>query len=659
MELKTYFAQDRNGNLIPSANVSVYLTGTTTLASGLTTVSNTPLANPFTADTDGKIQFRAPDGIYDMQVALGSTTGVKVTFQCVDVEQQLSDANTAADRAETAQEGAEQALADFQSQVGDLLPKTDLAANDGEKLIGLCPNIATLRTIEPVSNGQRITLREHTAGTGKGGGQFRAVIDGSTYTDNNGTIIKTTGGAVWLRINADILNTLMFGALGDGVTDDSAAFNSTMQAAKLPGGRGVKIDLPAPEKFYRVKDVNVDSPVHIMGSSKSSSLIKPANNGDTCLIINSNFVTISGVTIQGEGRTDSSLAIKINQGYMTFYNSFIALIGKCIEFAKNSGEHNMYNVRLAESRWGMLMPGGQVNSRFNGFVIGNVDGAIQVREDLVSTGVDRAPTEGLVFTDMLIAGCGNPTDSIPAVDIKGTRWTWFNNTMVDLSRFVAVNLDNAESVKFTGGYLSSNRSANSPCLVVKGKSPLFDAVNLTVGDSRSWGVKLERTADGAPDGAKFTNLTCQNNDIDPSQQGDMLIDSVKDVYVYNSRLVSAKPTGLAVLDNHGVGSSLFLDGSSMYGQLFVGGPTCKVVNKNSPTHPESQSGVATIPGSGNTVSVPLTIRPLQSGKTVAVMATPSSGDDVISAGVQGTNIVINRPSSPAGSTTVSYQAFTI
>lgn len=111
MELKTYFAQDRTGNLIPSASVSIFLTGTTTLASGLTNVSGTALTNPFTADADGKIQFRAPDGIYDMQVSLGSTTGVKVTFQCVDVEQQLSDANSAADRAELAADQAEEAAA--------------------------------------------------------------------------------------------------------------------------------------------------------------------------------------------------------------------------------------------------------------------------------------------------------------------------------------------------------------------------------------------------------------------------------------------------------------------------------------------------------------------------------------------------------------------
>jgi hypothetical protein len=79
--------------------------------------------------------------------------------------------------------------------VGDASLRAALASNDGEKLIGECPNIAVLRTIEPTYDKQRITLREHTDGTGKGGGQFRSVLSGAAYTDNNGTIIKTAGGA--------------------------------------------------------------------------------------------------------------------------------------------------------------------------------------------------------------------------------------------------------------------------------------------------------------------------------------------------------------------------------------------------------------------------------------------------------------------------------
>ncbi|MCM7589858.1 hypothetical protein M8S10_13685 [Enterobacter chuandaensis] len=89
--------------------------------------------------------------------------------------------------------------------VGDFRLRDDLAKEDGLRLIGECQDISTLRTIEPYYNKQRITLREHTNGTGMGGGQFRAVIPGDAYTDNNGTIIKTTGGSAWIRTNSEVV----------------------------------------------------------------------------------------------------------------------------------------------------------------------------------------------------------------------------------------------------------------------------------------------------------------------------------------------------------------------------------------------------------------------------------------------------------------------
>jgi len=109
-----------------------------------------------------------------------------------------------------------------------------LAAMDGEKLIGECPDIATLRTIEPSYDKQRITVREHTANTGYGGGQFRAVLIGTSYTDNNGTIIKTTGGAAWLRINVGYISPYMFGALprvDDTTPSAHIAINAALAAA--------------------------------------------------------------------------------------------------------------------------------------------------------------------------------------------------------------------------------------------------------------------------------------------------------------------------------------------------------------------------------------------------------------------------------------------
>lgn len=110
MELKTYFAQDRAGNLIPNATVTIYLTGTNTLATGLKTVNDAALSNPFTASADGKIQFKAADGIYDMQISYGTQTGPRITIQCLDHTGQVAAAQQAAADAEATRDEIQQII---------------------------------------------------------------------------------------------------------------------------------------------------------------------------------------------------------------------------------------------------------------------------------------------------------------------------------------------------------------------------------------------------------------------------------------------------------------------------------------------------------------------------------------------------------------------
>ena len=116
MELKTYFAQDRAGNIVPNATVSIYITGTSTLATGLKTKTGADLANPFTISTDGKIQFKIADGIYDMQIAYGSQVGALVTFQALDLTAQQAAAEQAVADAETARDQTQQIINDAGEQ---------------------------------------------------------------------------------------------------------------------------------------------------------------------------------------------------------------------------------------------------------------------------------------------------------------------------------------------------------------------------------------------------------------------------------------------------------------------------------------------------------------------------------------------------------------
>lgn len=131
MELKTYFAQDAAGNIISSAVVNVFLQGTTTLATGLTRADGTPLENPFAADGAGRIQFRAPDGYYDVQVSAGSGIIQTLTIQCVDYSGAKADADraeAAATRAESSAEQASDVVDAFITFGGELTPVPELTA---------------------------------------------------------------------------------------------------------------------------------------------------------------------------------------------------------------------------------------------------------------------------------------------------------------------------------------------------------------------------------------------------------------------------------------------------------------------------------------------------------------------------------------------------
>ena len=90
MEIKNYFAQDAQGNIMPSANCYLYLPGTTTLATGLVDGNGVPISNPFLASSIGQVTFGAPNGVYDLRIAQGARD-TTVEIQCADLLQALNE----------------------------------------------------------------------------------------------------------------------------------------------------------------------------------------------------------------------------------------------------------------------------------------------------------------------------------------------------------------------------------------------------------------------------------------------------------------------------------------------------------------------------------------------------------------------------------------
>lgn len=194
-----------------------------------------------------------------------------------------------------------------------------LAANDGLKNIGQCPSVAVLRTIEPSSDGQLIFLRSHTAGTNLGGGVFRALLSGAGYTDNNGTVIKTTAGAVWIRQYADIVNPLMFGAVGDGVTNDLTALNNAV-ASTVSEMDGLGLT-------YSISGGNITVDGSRFKLIHNFKIVEPAVNNTVMMRINSSNKRVSNVTFDGSvGLTSRGIIVAAGlTDVIIDYNSFLNL----------------------------------------------------------------------------------------------------------------------------------------------------------------------------------------------------------------------------------------------------------------------------------------------------------------------------------------------
>lgn len=91
-----------------------------------------------------------------------------------------------------------------------------------------CDSIADLRNIEPTENTQTIFIKGYYTGTTVGGGYFIADFTDNSTADNGGTVIVTAGGKRWKRIYTEI-TPFEFGAVGDGVIDDTAVFERLEQ----------------------------------------------------------------------------------------------------------------------------------------------------------------------------------------------------------------------------------------------------------------------------------------------------------------------------------------------------------------------------------------------------------------------------------------------
>lgn len=355
MELKTYFAQDAAGNIISSAIVNVFLQGTTTLATGLTRADGTPLENPFAADGAGRIQFRAPDGYYDVQVSAGPGIIQTLTIQCVDYSGAKADADRAEAAADRAGVSAEQAQNSLNSITGintnfeqnsreqwrRSLAEAGLTLVSGSFEEGATANSST-DAVWHIDGGQCYTWdgvlpktvpagsNPETAG-GVGPGSWVSVGDVSLRSDlasNNGSDLISYSGRILTEKLSDTVDIKDFGAVPGNAAACTAAMKAAIAHIKTQY-RGVGTVYISNSKesntpYLFNETISLDSHgLRIIGDSRWGSNIQTTTGvdpairvtGSSCEVSNIYLTTAEGVTgvhlQNGNNFSSDNLVIKI------------------------------------------------------------------------------------------------------------------------------------------------------------------------------------------------------------------------------------------------------------------------------------------------------------------------------------------------------------
>lgn len=262
MEIKNYFAQNAQGDILPGAQVDVFFPGTLTHVPTLQNAEGGAKANPFFADTKGLIQFAAPDGFYDMKVTAGAASYV-LRIQCVDLETKVSEAEAFSDAAEGFATQAETARDVAVSTYADLQNDTDPAkgaaiVGRGAVTVGSLAELASL----PVDKNLSAAL---IAGGRSGTFYFDSSDLSSAVTDDTekGVYVApasdpTGVSGAWVRQygqSVDTSPTVTDGWFGVGEGDDSAAL---VAALKYPSVNIISSALALSSPVVADTDVSIN-----------------------------------------------------------------------------------------------------------------------------------------------------------------------------------------------------------------------------------------------------------------------------------------------------------------------------------------------------------------------------------------------------------------
>src|SRR3990167_7073917 len=282
----------------PSCQITVYLTGTVTLATLYSDSAGTAQANPFTASNAGRWFFYADGGNYDVRFSAG---GIATPFT-------LSDFRIANDVFDVTDFGAKcDGTTNDYTAINNARIAATAQTNGGTVLIP--SNVSGSCVI-----GTNITFDSDVTLAFEGGGRL-SISTGVTVTINGGfeapvSQVIAGAGLIVFGVASRVVNVYphWWGALGNGSADDTAEFQSAMTAIS-----GADKVFRIPCGVYVVSGVTTAATeTTILGDGYCSRISYVTAGADISNILHINQgqrITINGLVLDGNRDVNASPAL--------------------------------------------------------------------------------------------------------------------------------------------------------------------------------------------------------------------------------------------------------------------------------------------------------------------------------------------------------------
>ena len=194
-------------------------------------------------------------------------------------------------------------------------------------------------------------------------------VNSSDLSANTGaTLVGTSAGITVEQAIQNAKHAIYFNSADYKTSSNtwSQAITAALAAAKLSAVASNTVFTPASTDKYLVKDIIIDSPVNFIGAGKLNTTFAPLNDGDTCFKVTSQFAKLANFTIQSTVTNSLSTGISIEAALVTVESCSFAFLQYCINCpgGKSAAELDFRFNRFAASTYGVVLGGGQINSRF-------------------------------------------------------------------------------------------------------------------------------------------------------------------------------------------------------------------------------------------------------------------------------------------------------